>query len=110
MCLPGNTLGAQGFISGPSGYVRDKVFGRGTSQKIVDKLDRVHRSTIGKVVGSNFDSVGFLPGSVPGPNKNAGTIDFKAEKAEKRRKRAEADKQSFLLANHGRPRPTILGG
>ncbi len=117
MCfvVPSQTLGAQAFIAGPGGFFRDAVFGRGTSQKIVDFADKAHRSTIGKVVGeSNFSSLGFLPGTVPGPNASRGEIDFPAEKQAKRdaaQVAREARQRTALLLNNQDTlrRPSLLG-
>lgn len=116
MCgLPSRSLGAQAFIAGPGGYVRDKVFGRGTSQKIVDHLDKRHKSVFKRLgVKQEFmESFGFMPGTVPGPNKKSGNIDFKAERQAARFKREEAERDRIwrMQGNStSRPFDTVLGG
>jgi len=115
MCgLPSRTIGAQSFIAGPSGYVRDKVFGRGTSQKLVDLADKAHRKTVGLVglEGDRLDKLGFLPGFMPGPNAKSGEIDFAAEKKKKRFDAAEAERDRVFksLGQTNAPQSTILGG
>lgn len=103
MCFPSNTPAGQAFIGGPAGFVRDKVFGRGTSQKLVDRLDKVHARTVGRIIPT--ESLGHLPGSLPSLNKS-GTIDLAAEKDKRRRRISEVEKLSFLRENQN---ATILG-
>ena len=103
MCFPSNTPGGQAFIGGPSGFVRDKIFGRGTSQKIVDRLDKIHLQTVGRILPP--EGFGVAPGTVPSLNKS-GSIDFDAEKDERRRRRSEVERSSFLRDNKN---STILG-
>ena len=116
MCgLPSRSLSHQALISGPGGYLVDKVHGRGTMQKFVDRQDKTHMSVFKRLgVKKEFmESFGFMPGTVPGPNKKSGNIDFKAEKAAARFKREEAERDRIwrMQGNStSRPFDTVLGG
>ena len=115
MCgLPSNTYAGRGFISGPSGAVRDKIFGKGTSAKLLGRLDRIHRSTIGKVVGqSTVDKFGTARSPLPGPGaKNPQVSDIAEAKRKKRFATEEAERDRIFrsLGQTNAPQSTILGG
>ena len=97
--LPSNTLASQIFKSGISGKVRDAVFGKGTSQKIVNRVDRAFKNTTPEFLIN--EGIGVQPGSFFG--QTSGDFDFEGDRiagieaADAKKRASELRRQTRLL-------------
>lgn len=113
MCgLPSSTPGAALFSRGISGQIREKVFGRGTNDRILSTLDKVHRKTVGKVVGQGtVDRATLFNRNLQGSLPFGQNPDYEAERRKKKFASEEAERNRIYrsLGQTNAP-PSILGG
>ena len=65
MCLPGNTIAGRVAKFGVAAQVRDRIFGKGTSAKLVGHVDKGFKKTVAgrlkKKAGIGGDEFGLPP-------------------------------------------------
>jgi len=111
MCgLPSRDPGTQGILFGPTGRLTNAIFGKGTSQKVADAMDKAHMKTVGKVIKPDFiKRFGILPNS--NPTLLVDQVDTEEEKRKKRLAAGDAERDRIYKSlGQTSTNSTVLGG